>query len=393
MSPIIHKWRAHGNKLTLQWRDKTFSKFSFAWLLDHQKPNWHPSTNQKIKPASSLGNDFLDPYNSVDSLAVIDDEKGKTLRVHWAGGLPATEISLAQLRSHSGLHSRYGLPHRKPWKQLPQLPQSSFKDDHNASLKKVLYDLAIYGVHLVTDMPQTAKETEEFIRSRLGPPRETFYGGMWDTAPRKENVNDTAYTYDALDPHTDTCYLIDSPGLQCFNCVAQDPGVGGKTRLVDSETVVNILRADHPATFKFFTDTSLVFHHTEKGLNARVCAPVITVEPDGSLKQFRYNEYDMAPLNYLSEHAIDEFYFHNEILHDTIRECENPIKLRVGDMVIVDNHRVMHGRTAFQGYRNLVGCYVGADDWIMRARAIAEHEEVAKIGQHEESTAAEWRDL
>ena len=32
-------------------------------------------------------------------------------------------------------------------------------------------------------------------------------------------------------------------------------------------------------------------------------------------------------------------------------------------MVVINNHRVLHGRTGFTGFRNLVGCYVGKDDW------------------------------
>jgi len=45
---------------------------------------------------------------------------------------------------------------------------------------------------------------------------------MWDTAPKDASqVNDTAYTKDGLHAHTDTCYLMDSCGLQLFNCVAQ----------------------------------------------------------------------------------------------------------------------------------------------------------------------------
>jgi hypothetical protein len=138
---------------------------------------------------------------------------------------------------------------------------------------------------------------------------------------------------------------------------------------VDADMVVTLLRAAHPATYRFFCEKPLVFHHTEKGLFTRVCAPVISLECDGSLKQFRYNEYDLAPLDYLSDSDVDAFYFHNSVLVDVIKECEQSLKLKVGEMMILDNHRVMHGRTAFKGYRNLVGCYVGADDWIMRARS------------------------
>jgi hypothetical protein len=378
----------------LQWRDRTQSNFSIPWLIDHQHTNWHPATNQKIKPASALTAEFVENFR-VSNVSL--ENGGKDLKVEWQNdNLPPITFSLKALKAHTTSNSRYGLPERKPWKRLAEFPQSTFADPEEVSHQKILHDLAVYGVHLITNMPDTVNKTEAFVRSRLGPPRETFYGGMWDTAPRKENINDTAYTYDALDPHTDTCYLMDSPGLQCFNCVAQDSGSGGQTRLVDAAMVLTILKCDSPATFQFFAETPLVFHHTEKGLHARVCTPVINLEDDGSLKQFRYNEYDLAPLNYLPEKKIDELYFHNEILHRTIKGCEFPIKLKVGDMVVLDNHRVMHGRTAFKGYRNLIGCYVGADDWIMRARAVAvEGNNAASNLNHDlsDSESADWQQI
>ena len=32
--------------------------------------------------------------------------------------------------------------------------------------------------------------------------------------------------------------------------------------------------------------------------------------------------------------------------------------LRPGETLIIDNHRVLHGRKQFEGYRNMVGCYL-----------------------------------
>jgi trimethyllysine dioxygenase len=291
-SLTLTRWAVANGKLALEWKDKTITRFPLAWLLDHQHSNWHVSTNQKINPASALTEDLLDSYRVTD---VGLDDKKQEIKVYWSENRPPSSLSVKDLRHRSTLHSRWGLPAKKPWKTLPDvIPQSSATMPTDKSAAKILSDLAIHGLHLVTDMPSTVKETEEFVRSRLGPPRETFYGGMWDTAPRTDQINDTAYTYDALDPHTDTCYLMDSPGLQLFNCVAQDSGTGGRTRLVDADMVVNVLQTSYPETYKFFCEKPLVFHHTEKGLFARVCAPVIALEVDGGLKQFRYNEYDLA---------------------------------------------------------------------------------------------------
>lgn len=389
LSHIPARWAANKGQLLLQWKDKSISKFPLAWLLDHRLENWHASSNQKINPASLWPQAAVPGYN-VSRVSLNKDN----IIVEWMNNKPASVLKVSDLWHRSTIHSRWGLPERKPWKGIPsQMEPSSFKSDHERVKTQALRDLSIHGVHMITEMPATIDQTEAFVRKVFGPPRETFYGGMWDTAPRKENVNDTAYTYDALDCHTDTCYLIDSPGLQLFNCVAQDSGSGGKTRLVDSEMVVEILRSDYPKTFEFFRDTPLVFHHTEKGLFARVCAPVISLEFDGSLKQFRYNEYDLAKIDYMNDQDLNNFYHHNAILAKVIKSCEHHIKLRVGEMVILDNHRIMHGRTAFQGYRNLIGCYVGADDWIMRARSLFARSNDSNGIHPEASEIQNWKDL
>ena len=337
--------------------------------MDHQRANWHPLTNQRIAPASEIMKK-LSPNEAIANVSI--ENNGDVLRIDWEVNKSSSILELNKLQQRTSTNSRYGLPNKILWSNFVEFPKSSYL---SPSPHKILKDLCNFGVHLVTEMPETVIDTERYIRSYLGPPRETFYGGMWDTAPRKENINDTAYTYDSLDPHTDTCYLIDSPGLQCFNCVAQDSGEGGKTKLVDSEVVVKKLRKSFQNTFDFFRQTNLVFHHTEDKYHARVCTPVINLEPDENhLKQFRYNEYDLAPLNYLDRKMQEEFYLHNAILRDVIEDHVFTIKLNIGEMLVVDNHRVMHGRTAFKGYRNLIGCYVGADDWIMRARKIFEKE-------------------
>jgi trimethyllysine dioxygenase len=46
------------------------------------------------------------------------------------------------------------------------------------------------------------------------------------------------------------------------------------------------------------------------------------------------------------------------------------IRLAPGQCLVVDNQRVLHGRTAFAGgVREMVGCYIGRDEYESRLRA------------------------
>ena len=57
-------------------------------------------------------------------------------------------------------------------------------------------------------------------------------------------------------------------------------------------------------------------------------------------------------------------------LHAVLSRVELTLKLAPGDALLLDNHRVMHGRHAFRGYRNMLGCYLGSDDWRSRLRVL-----------------------
>src|SRR5258708_3309945 len=46
------------------------------------------------------------------------------------------------------------------------------------------------------------------------------------------------------------------------------------------------------------------------------------------------------------------------------------VQLAPGTAVIVDNHRVLHGRSAFTGKRRVCGAYIGRDDYRARLDAL-----------------------
>jgi len=351
---------------------------SLVFLWDHNPASLHPSSKQRSLNVADLASPVFNNGAGKQRLATSLDVQADALHVAWADGSKG-EYSPAFFASHlnalvgnAHLSPRFGLAKPEPWTKLVRLPTVAL----SAALDKpaaALSHVATFGVCLVTDMPLTMDGTEAALRSIVGPPRETLYGGMWDTAPKQANVNDTAYTNLGLDAHTDCTYLDDTPGLQCFNCVAQ-AGEGGSTIVVDGYAVVRALRSEHPSTFRFFASTPLVFHHIEKNCNVRATRRVIDLDPADRLAdpvQFRFNAYDLAPLTYLSDAKLQAAYEHLAVLSRLVRDERfiTEYKLKVGECLVLDNRRVLHGRRAFQGYRNLIGCYVGADDWTQRLRS------------------------
>jgi gamma-butyrobetaine dioxygenase len=90
----------------------------------------------------------------------------------------------------------------------------------------------------------------------------------------------------------------------------------------------------------------------------------------------------MAPLD-LGPDEIEDFYeafrVLNRLYYDERRWCHIP--LRGGEMVAFDNHRVLHGRTAFSAdirRRHLRQCHVDRTEFHSRFRILAR-----SLGDHE----------
>ena len=102
-------------------------------------------------------------------------------------------------------------------------------------------------------------------------------------------------------------------------------------------------------------------------------APVLALHPaSGEVVSVRYNELDRGPFvpPLLAGDDVGDFYAHQRVLDKVLRSLELPVRLAVGDALLIDNHRVLHGRYGFVGRRNMIGCYMTADDWLSRLRVL-----------------------
>jgi gamma-butyrobetaine dioxygenase len=61
------------------------------------------------------------------------------------------------------------------------------------------------------------------------------------------------------------------------------------------------------------------------------------------------------------------------------------VRMEAGDVLVVDNHRVLHGRTAFdpsRGSRHLQGCYIDHDGPETAWRLAMRRRAARKVTQH-----------
>ena len=146
--------------------------------------------------------------------------------------------------------------------------------------------------------------------------------------------------------------------------------------VVDGFAVAHVLREQDEGSFNLLAQTPLMFSSkVDNGDDWRVLGRVLSVAADGLLEGIRYNGNSIGQLQLPPDlvepvyHALERF---EEILYDR-NQWWQP-QLQPGDLLILDNHRVLHGREAFDpsaGERHLQCCGVDRDDFHNRYRHLA----------------------
>lgn len=168
-----------------------------------------------------------------------------------------------------------------------------------------------YGLVFVDGTPFDDAIHTKRLLERIGPIRETHYGGFYDFVPDMAKA-DTAYTNIALPAHTDTTYFTDPAGLQAFHMLSHTPSPnapegeaasGGESLLVDGFHAAELLRAENPDMFKTLCSFALPWHASgNQGVTVTPdeLQPVIQLRAlsdktailDGSLLRIRWNNDD-----------------------------------------------------------------------------------------------------
>ena len=113
--------------------------------------------------------------------------------------------------------------------------------------------------------------------------------------------------------------------------------------------------------------------------------PLIQLSCIGEVSAVHYNSRSIAPLR-LSAREAAPFYSAYRRFAALLRDSRFhlQLKLRDGDLVVFDNQRVLHGRTAFSSARyprHLRGCYLTRDSVYSEAALL--HREFTREHAHD----------
>jgi [2-(trimethylamino)ethyl]phosphonate dioxygenase len=371
LSPASLAIEGDGAGLLVTWSDGRVSRFPAIWLADNRAEARRGAEGQRLVDAIEL------PERVALRAATIT-ARGVELRFDCFDRPSVFEP--AWLRRHALDPDSRAERRRRPqlWDAalgrapLPAADYSAVTEDR-AALLAWLRHVERLGFALLHGVPTRPGAVCEVV-SLFGYVRETNYGRLFDVVSVEEPMN-LAFSALALGNHTDNPYRDPVPQLQLLHCL-EAAGEGGESIVVDGFAVAERLRREAPDDFDLLAATSVPFRYVEPGsVDLRHRAPLIEVDAAGELRTVRYNSRSIGPLD-LEPDAVPAFYSAHRrfgrMLHDPAMTVG--FKLRPGDLFIVDNRRVLHGRRGFGGgRRHLQGTYADADS-LMSKRRVLERE-------------------
>ncbi|MEO5974050.1 MAG: TauD/TfdA family dioxygenase [Ilumatobacteraceae bacterium] len=355
--------------LNIGWSDDHSSTFHYLWLRDNCPQLRHPQTNHRIHETSTIASDV----KPVTAVITIDGD----LQLTWPDAHVST-YSATWLKTFDYSSGRRRTK-RKPilWDGnfAPSVPLATYPALQSDKLVRVqwLRSFCDYGVAILTEVPNVSGTVLELGNS-LGEVRSTHWGKIFDVKSIAD-ANSLAYTNLPLVLHTDEAYRDPTPTVQLQHFLVCD-SIGGEATLVDGFKVADDLRTKHPSKFELLATTSLHFHFRDADIEIENDGPIIELDTDGEVRYVRFSNHSVQPF-LLPADKMEAFYD----AYSTFGEMrESPryriqMKMNAGDMYMVDNRRVMHGRTGFTegGARHLQSCYIERDELLGRL-AVLERE-------------------
>mgnify|MGYP001394578129 FL=1 len=231
---------------------------------------------------------------------------------------------------------------------------------------KEMYDLLVtfynYGFVIIKNVPTEDNFIVKFANS-VGSVRRTNFGEYFDVKS-KPDPNDLAYTSLALAPHTDNPYRNPVPCIQLLHCIENEVK-GGFSTLVDGFTVTEDLKKENPDFYKILTEVKVKFKFIDNEVILESWSSLIELDNKKNFKQVRFSpRLDFVPI--LDKKNLDLYYKARKRISEMYNSEKYRIEFKLSpkDLLMMDNYRLLHGRTSYEtkdGKRFLKGCYIDYD--------------------------------
>ncbi|HZO23116.1 MAG TPA: TauD/TfdA family dioxygenase [Steroidobacteraceae bacterium] len=302
-----------------------------------------------------------DPQLALTSVAEVEPDR---YRVRFSDGHEADFIGREILAEAALPPGDHDCPVMRLWDgSLEPLPRVPWEDSPAEEVRLGwLEHFLELGFIIFTGVP-TQPEMVLRVASRFGYVRDTNFGPCFDVRSTPDAI-DLAYTSIALDPHTDNPYRSPVPGVQLLHCLINETS-GGLSTLVDGFAAAQFLREHDRSAFDRLVRTPVRFRFRDASSEFIASAPLIEADGVGRLQSINFSpRLDYVPLQ--SPQELAAFFSSRRALDQLLRSPRFEIRflLNSGDLLMMDNRRLLHGRTRFdpaEGLRHLQGCYIDID--------------------------------
>jgi len=369
MSPssAIKKVRWTPEVLAIEWSDGPAAEFASLWLRDNCPADRDPANGQRLVDIADIPR-----APRLRTVRVQGDE----LTIEWEGESRAAAFSvrwLASQRPAAPTDRPEFLPRlwlegstRQPRQHFAFRPYLELDHDPAARLDWLMH-LTRDGIAFVSGVPCSERAILA-AAALFGMVAETNYGVLFDvrSVARPENL---AYSDYGLGLHTDNPYRDPVPGFQALHVLVASPE-GGDSLFADGFAIAEHLREADPPSFERLSRTPVPFLYRSRDAELYAETPLIRLDAAGRVCAVHYNNRSIAPLR-LPAAELAAFYAAYRRLAELLREprFQMRTKLAAGDLVVFDNQRTLHGRTAFTSARfprHLQGCYLTRDSVFSR---------------------------
>jgi len=361
---LIVKLSIVDDELVIEWYDGKESRVYGHWLRDHCQMPTSINTNNGQRLFS-----VVDIPEETYIEKAYKDEKGNVCVLFQ----PENHLSVFSqnwlIKNCYDLNLHFddrSERQKKLWQKdtfeagLPFVDFESMCNDESGKLD-MLRLIRDVGFVVLENVPTKEGQVLKVI-SELGYTRETNYGALFEVRT-EVNPNNLAYTNMGLGSHTDNPYRDPVPTVQLLHCL-ESSTEGGDSVLLDGFKAATVLRQESKEDFDILTSTWINFRFSDAKTDLRSRVPMIELNDNNEIVKVRYNNRSIDTIK-LPTNKIRHFYKAYRHWSEIIERDDLKIifKLSEGDLMLLDNTRIMHARTAFSknGKRHMQGAYTDLD--------------------------------
>lgn len=334
--------------------------YHWFWLRHQCSVDRHPITSERMLDASDVPIGIQARDVSIDK-----DERNVLITWNEEPGRQST-YAMDWLRAHAYAPDREAIApppddveritvnasHAKNLATIVEETLALVRRDGSAVVR------GLSGLTRLTPQDDTEPLIEAFAKAGLVLV-DTHFGRIEDLRvdnTTNQNTDQLGYTDAGIELHTDQPFLDKPPRYQLLQCI-RPANVGGESFLCDALAAAWYLESINVPDFERLSTTPVRFHRKQKSFERIVDSPILTMDsPSGFI--VRYSYFTLSPFK-VPFAQMEAWYRAYNRYAQIVRDPRHQYRfsLEPGDFVLYDNHRMLHGRTAFSGPRWLRGVY------------------------------------